>query len=296
MPLVPRVLRGLDLDEPGDPLAFTEWCALRAVGAVVVGGVLGFGMGALFSGYGSLAPYDPAQRDWQLAQEAQARAAAEAAAKRTAAPGAGAAAAPAATGASAAVAAAAPATAGAGAAMPASPRFSLPAALAQYTPSLPGTLASPARLPVSAVSAASSAFAAASTPRAPLAAAAVTPAASAAPLPAASSSLGALPFPTEPPKQSLRAVFVSGLREMRSKGWSSAKSFGVVGGVFTLIECSLERLRGVKDMKNAVASGFATGAILAASAGPAAMVIGGAGFAAFSAVIELAGPYIFEGH
>jgi len=86
------------------------------------------------------------------------------------------------------------------------------------------------------------------------------------------------------------------MREMRSKGWSSAKSFGAVGGLFTLIECALERLRGVKDMKNAVASGFATGAVLAAPAGPAAMVLGGAGFAAFSAVIEVVGPYVFEGH
>ena len=86
------------------------------------------------------------------------------------------------------------------------------------------------------------------------------------------------------------------LSPARRSGWSSAKSFGVIGGIFSVVECALEKLRGVKDMKNAVASGFATGAILAASAGPAAMVIGGAGFAAFSAVIELAGPYIFEGH
>ena len=47
-------------------------------------------------------------------------------------------------------------------------------------------------------------------------------------------------------------------------------------------------------MKNAMASGFATGAIIAAPAGAAAMVMGGAGFAAFSAVIEVASPYLFD--
>ena len=302
VPLVPRVLRGLDLDEPRDPLAFTEWCALRGAGAVVVGGVLGFGMGALFSGYGALAPYDPALRDWQNVQETQARAAAAEAAKRAA--GAGAASTAGAAGAAGAstAAVAAPAAgggaisvSGVSAAAAAAPRSGIAPPFA--TPSLSGGFfASAARLPASAASAASAAFASSAASAAPAPAVALSTAPAAAAAASASSTLGALPFPTEAPKVTLRVAFVSGLREMRSKGWSSAKSFGVVGGVFSVIECALEKLRGVKDMKNAVASGFATGAILAAPAGPAAMVMGGAGFAAFSAVIELLGPYIFEGH
>ena len=47
-------------------------------------------------------------------------------------------------------------------------------------------------------------------------------------------------------------------------------------------------------MKNAVFSGFGTGAILTARAGPQAMLVGGAGFAAFSVAIELAMPYIMD--
>ena len=47
-------------------------------------------------------------------------------------------------------------------------------------------------------------------------------------------------------------------------------------------------------MKNAVMSGFGTGALLGVRAGPQAMLIGGAGFAAFSVAIELAMPFLME--
>lgn len=66
------------------------------------------------------------------------------------------------------------------------------------------------------------------------------------------------------------------------------------GGVYATIECFLEQVRGKRDMRNAVASGFATGAVLAARAGPQAMFVGGTGFAAFSAGMELLIPYVFE--
>ncbi len=80
---------------------------------------------------------------------------------------------------------------------------------------------------------------------------------------------------------------------MKTRGLASGRSFGFVGLVYTGVECSLERVRGVRDLKNAVLSGFTTGAVLAVRAGPTAMLLGGGGFAAFSAVIEIASPYIF---
>ena len=66
------------------------------------------------------------------------------------------------------------------------------------------------------------------------------------------------------------------------------------GGVYATIECFLEQVRGKKDMRNAIASGFATGAVLAARAGPTAMLVGGAGFATFSGGMELVLPYVFD--
>ena len=68
----------------------------------------------------------------------------------------------------------------------------------------------------------------------------------------------------------------------------------LAGGVYSTVECFLEKFRGKKDMRNAVASGFVTGALLAVRAGPKAMVIGGAGFAVFSAAMELIIPHVFD--
>ena len=79
-PLVPDVLvRGPqsgDLVEPPDPWAFTESCLLRSAGSGLAGGAMGFFFGAVFSGYGSLQPADPALRDWQATAAAQQQAAA----------------------------------------------------------------------------------------------------------------------------------------------------------------------------------------------------------------------------
>ena len=66
----------------------------------------------------------------------------------------------------------------------------------------------------------------------------------------------------------------------------SAKGFAKVGAVFSTVECFIERERGTKDIQNAVYGGCVTGAVLAFQAGPQAMAVGCAGFAAFSAIIE----------
>jgi len=49
-------------------------------------------------------------------------------------------------------------------------------------------------------------------------------------------------------------------------------NFAVWGGLFSTIDCSLIKLRGKEDPWNAIASGAATGGILAARSGAGAMV------------------------
>lgn len=82
IPIIPDVLAGNELPDVKDPLAFTESCLVRGVGAAVMGGFFGLFLGAFLSGYGNLAPYDPALKDWQQIQAQQAaKVAAETAAK-----------------------------------------------------------------------------------------------------------------------------------------------------------------------------------------------------------------------
>ncbi|CAG0914776.1 unnamed protein product [Notodromas monacha] len=56
-------------------------------------------------------------------------------------------------------------------------------------------------------------------------------------------------------------------------------SFAIWGGMFTTLDCSLAHMRGKEDPWNSIMSGAATGGILAARNGPAAMagsaIIGG---------------------
>jgi hypothetical protein len=246
VPLIPEALAGEEAVESRDPLAFTENCLLRALGAVVVGGVLGFGIGALFSGYGALAPYDPALRDWQLVQEHQKQLAAAKAAQQSA------------TG------------TGTAASSTAAP------------------LSHSSHSPLQSSSSSLSATAQRNTVAEVLAPVHMPP------LPSLNGP-GALPmsFP-EPPTMTLRQAFVTGLREMVVRGWASGKSFGIVGGIYTVVDCNLEKIRGVKDFKSAVAAGFITGAAIAAPAGVSAAIIGGAGFAMFSAIIEVVSPILFD--
>mmetsp|Transcript_81137 Transcript_81137/g.160824 ORF Transcript_81137/g.160824 Transcript_81137/m.160824 type:complete len:175 (+) Transcript_81137:26-550(+) len=70
-----------------------------------------------------------------------------------------------------------------------------------------------------------------------------------------------------------------------------ARNFSKVGFIYAGVECSLERERAKKDIPTAMYAGCVTGGILAFQAGPQAMALGCAGFAAFSAVIET-----FMGH
>lgn len=86
-----------------------------------------------------------------------------------------------------------------------------------------------------------------------------------------------------------------GLGLMRSRAASSARSFAVIGGIYSLVECPIEDARARRDTKNAVLTGAATGAVLAARAGPKAMVISACGFAAFGVAMETFFPNLLDG-
>ncbi|KZV84637.1 mitochondrial import inner membrane translocase subunit TIM22 [Exidia glandulosa HHB12029] len=76
-------------------------------------------------------------------------------------------------------------------------------------------------------------------------------------------------------------------KEMGQGMWRQGKSFGRIGGMYTMVECIIEGYRAKNDMVNPVAAGFVTGAILARASGPRAALGGGAAFAAFSGAVDL---------
>lgn len=80
--------------------------------------------------------------------------------------------------------------------------------------------------------------------------------------------------------------FREGLVAMKRSAISQGKTFALIGGLITTIECPIEQYRGRHDMKNAVLGGSITGAVLASRAGPKAMVLGAVGFAAFGMVMD----------
>ncbi|KAK4565778.1 Mitochondrial import inner membrane translocase subunit tim22 [Recurvomyces mirabilis] len=84
----------------------------------------------------------------------------------------------------------------------------------------------------------------------------------------------------------MREQIKRGFKDMGKASWSSAKNFGYIGAVFAGTECAIEGLRAKNDLYNGVAAGCATGGWLARSGGPQAVVVGCAGFAAFSAAID----------
>ena len=88
------------------------------------------------------------------------------------------------------------------------------------------------------------------------------------------------------PALSTRQQIRAGFKDMGSRSVSMGKNFAKVGSLFAGIECGIEGLRAKNDITNGVAAGCITGGILAKNAGPQAMAVGCAGFAAFSAAID----------
>jgi mitochondrial import inner membrane translocase subunit TIM22 len=93
-----------------------------------------------------------------------------------------------------------------------------------------------------------------------------------------------------PPSAKLRLGFREAGRSMRSM----AKSFAIFGAVFSVSECTVEKIRAQHDLYNSVIAGCATGAILAtqptqtmpARARATQMAVGCGGMAAFSVAID----------
>ena len=97
-------------------------------------------------------------------------------------------------------------------------------------------------------------------------------------------SIPGVPDPPKiPMKWQLRQSWISTAR--RSRSWG--KNFAVVTVVFSGVECVIEKYRGRHDIVNGVSAGCLTGATLAAKSGPAGMCFGCAGFAVFSAIMEM---------
>lgn len=66
--------------------------------------------------------------------------------------------------------------------------------------------------------------------------------------------------------------FTGSLTAIKTKAPVIGGNFAVWGGLFSTIDCSLIKIRGKEDPWNAIASGAATGGILAARSGVGAMV------------------------
>jgi len=83
-------------------------------------------------------------------------------------------------------------------------------------------------------------------------------------------------------QQTAREVF----RELKFSTLSYAKNFATVGLLIASIECAIESYRGKNDWKNQTLAGFATGGLIGFRAGLKPAIVGGIGFAAFSAAID----------
>ncbi|XP_062561014.1 mitochondrial import inner membrane translocase subunit Tim22 [Armigeres subalbatus] len=83
-------------------------------------------------------------------------------------------------------------------------------------------------------------------------------------------------------QQTAREIF----RDMRQATHSYGKNFAVIGAVFAAVECVIESKRGVSDWKNGTYAGAVTGGLIGLRAGVKAGIVGAAGFAAFSTVID----------
>ncbi|KAL8481811.1 hypothetical protein ACS0TY_027554 [Phlomoides rotata] len=84
----------------------------------------------------------------------------------------------------------------------------------------------------------------------------------------------------------VRQQIIQQAKKMGQKSWSSCKSFALMGFVFSLSECIVEKARAKHDITNTVVAGCTTGGAISARGGPKAACVGCAGFAAFSVVIE----------
>lgn len=76
------------------------------------------------------------------------------------------------------------------------------------------------------------------------------------------------------------------LKDMRTAMGTYAKNFGMLGLMFSGIECCIESHRATDDWRNGTYAGFVTGGVIGLRAGVKTGLFGGLGFALFSAAIE----------
>lgn len=77
-----------------------------------------------------------------------------------------------------------------------------------------------------------------------------------------------LPGVPEPPRKTFRHEMRDSWRQTKFKSRSWAKNFAYISGVFSGVECVVEKIRGKHDVLNSVGAGCITGAGLAMSQGP----------------------------
>ncbi|XP_011623189.1 mitochondrial import inner membrane translocase subunit TIM22-4 isoform X1 [Amborella trichopoda] len=98
--------------------------------------------------------------------------------------------------------------------------------------------------------------------------------------------LGALDNPLQQEEMTARQQFVYTTKQMGRRSLSSAKTFAVMGLIFSAAECVIEKARAKHDTTNTAVAGCVTGGALSAKGGPKAACVGCAGFAGFSVMIE----------
>lgn len=87
---------------------------------------------------------------------------------------------------------------------------------------------------------------------------------------------------TTPTRLQLRLIFV----DMLKRSFSSGKSFATIAALFSGTECMIESYRAKHDWKNGLGAGCMTGGLMAVRSGPKAIMVGCAGFAAFTTAVE----------
>uniref|UniRef100_A0A804PBS4 Mitochondrial import inner membrane translocase subunit TIM22 n=2 Tax=Zea mays TaxID=4577 RepID=A0A804PBS4_MAIZE len=83
-----------------------------------------------------------------------------------------------------------------------------------------------------------------------------------------------------------RQQIVYTTKQMGSRSISNAKTFAVMGLIFSAAECTIKKVRAKHDTTNTAVAGCVTGGALAVKGGPKATCFGCVGFVAFSVAIE----------
>ncbi|KAI3898207.1 hypothetical protein MKX03_017633 [Papaver bracteatum] len=98
--------------------------------------------------------------------------------------------------------------------------------------------------------------------------------------------LGALDNPMMQEEMTVKQQIIHSAKTMGKRSYHSAKTFAIMGLVFSAAECVVEKARAKHDTTNSAVAGCVTGGALSAKGGPQAACLGCAGFATFSVLIE----------